>query len=513
MITEVRTFSGRGNNQANQDWGRAGQALLRFTTPAYVGGSRPSGPGRPNPRRISNIVCSQSAAVRPHSRLTDFMWAWGQFLDHEIDLSPEDSNEGLPIPVERGDPHLPAGGHIEFSRSIFDFMTGSGHSNPRQQINVLSAYIDASNVYGADSARASVLRTGARGLLKMDAVAGRGSLLPKNTAGLPNATGPNHRGLPSSAFFVAGDVRSNEHIVLTCMHTLFAREHNRLCEELVGSGRFVSADDEGIYQHARRVVGAFMQWITYNEFLVELLGKDAIAPYQGYDPAVNAGVSNLFSTACYRLGHTMVSPKILIKPARGKGRKLALKDAFWDPARIDEIGISDVLRGCASQHMQKMDVKAADGLRNQLFFAPDKKRRVMNDLAALNIQRGRDHGLPDYNTCRVNWGLAPKRAFSEISASVQTQRRLRKAYGSVDLVDPWIGGLAEDAHREGEVGELIFTVLRDQFERARDGDRFWFENDPAFTPEDMAMIKCTRLSDVIERNTNVRRIRKNVFAK
>ena len=112
-----------------------------------------------------------------------------------------------------------------------------------------------------------------------------------------------------SSFFVAGDVRSNENVGLTSMHTLWLREHNRLADELAETefaGQNLSdADvDEEIYQRARQMVIGLIQHITYNEFLPSTLGFNALGPYKGYDASVNPQISNEFATAVYRIGHT-----------------------------------------------------------------------------------------------------------------------------------------------------------------------------------------------------------------
>ena len=511
-MSEVRTIDGFGNNLENPTWGKANEKLLRNTPAAYEGLSGPSGSDRPNPKSISDIVCTQEKSIKNDRDLSDYMWAWGQFLDHELDLSPEELNEELPIP-------LPDGGHIDFARSIYDRTTGTSLDNPREQVNVISSFIDAGNVYGTNVARAAALRAfDGNGKLKED-----NGFLPRNPGGLPNA--------PSSSphFFVGGDIRVNEHVVLACMHTLFVREHNRLCDELKKDPRFIPDEkpsmhsykkasgkgqlDEQIYQHARRIVSGIMQVITYKEFLPALLGKEGIRPYSGYNQFVNPTICNEFSTVAYRVGHSMLSPEV---QRTGIGA-IKFEKTFFQPHLVTQYGIDPYLAGAATQRMQKIDAKAINAIRLELFTMADTPKGVppitpLIDLAALNLQRGRDHGLPDYNTCRKAYGLARKDSFSDITSDKETQRRLKKAYkDNMDHIDPWIGGLAEDHHHDAVVGEFFFHVLKDQFERIRDGDRFWYENDLCLTDEEREDIRETTLVIVIERNTNVRNLQKNVF--
>jgi hypothetical protein len=501
---ENRTYDGSGNNQSNPTWGQGGTPLLRMAPSAYADNKKAPAvrPGNPNPRVISNLVCSQSGGIRSRNRLTDFVWAWGQFLDHELDLTPETANEELDIDVPTGDPDLPGGGKIAFKRSIFE----NDASNTRQQINLLSSYIDASNVYGANQVRASGLRLfDGTGRLKFSIGPTGEHLLPYNTMGFDNAMLPFQQQVK---MFVAGDVRCNEHNILTCMHTLFMREHNRLCLSIIANDITLEGKDEIVYQRARKIVGALMQVITFNEFLPALLGPNAIPAYTGYDPTVNASIMNVFSTASYRLGHSMVSNRILL----GNGEKIPLRRSFFSPRRIELLGIEPFLEGAALQVQQEMDTRAVDGLRSFLFFAPDTQLRILNDLAALNIQRGRDHGLPDYNTVRHAFGLGPKSSFGAITSDPATRQDLKQAYNNdINAIDPWVGGLAEDhVSNDSNVGELINAVLTTQFSRLRDGDRFWYQNDPALD-KIQAELSGTLLSDIIKRNTRISNIRNNVF--
>lgn len=423
------------------------------------------------------------------------MWLWGQFLDHDIDLTDgADPAELIHIPIPTGDPEFdPAGSGVvtlPMNRSLYDTATGS--DMPRQQLNEITAWIDASNVYGSDADRAAALRANdGSGRLQTSA----GDLLPFNTAGLPNAGGS------SADLFLAGDVRANEQVSLTVMHTLFVREHNRLAQQIAAVNPGLS--DEQIYQRARRLVGAMMQAITYREFIPVLLGKDALPPYTGYDSRVDAGIANLFSTASFRFGHSALSPTLLRLDVDGNpiaAGNLALRDAFFSPSAIAKAGgLEPYLRGLATQRHQEIDPFVIDDVRNFLFGAPGQGGF---DLVALNLTRGRDHGLPDYNTAREAMGLSPQSGFTGISGDPAIQERLRAAYNdSIADVDAWIGGLAEDHLPGALVGELIHAVLVRQFTALRDGDRFWYER--TLSKGDQQLVNNSRLSDIIRRNTGI----------
>ena len=223
----VRTIDGSDNNRNHPDWGAAHTPLLRAIPADYGDGvSSPAGADRPSPRAVSNVVAVQETLIPNPLGTSDHLWQWGQFLDHDIDLTDGvDPPEPEPIAVPVGDPWfdpLSTGvATIPFNRSIYAQGTGAGTGIPREQLNEITSYIDASNVYGSDAERAQALRTlDGTGRLKTS----EGDLLPFNVDGLPNAGGSGPE------LFLAGDVRANEQAGLAAMHTLFVREHNRLAE-------------------------------------------------------------------------------------------------------------------------------------------------------------------------------------------------------------------------------------------------------------------------------------------
>jgi hypothetical protein len=524
-LTLTRSIDGSGNNLTDSALGSVGEHLLRGSPgapdPTMTGYaddiSEPARGTEPSPRVISNTISVQSETMPSARGLSAMLWYWGQWIDHDLSLTHIGSSESLPIQVPADDPHFDPSGTgtatIDFDRSKYDVTTGDHLGNPRQQVNEISAWIDASNVYGSDPVRARALQEldihgAATGRLRVTSTA-VGDLLPYNTIGLENASLPMQN---SADLFLAGDIRANEQAGLTAMHTLFAREHNRLADQFAALDPLLTGDE--IYERARKVVGAELQQITYNEFLPALLGNGALSSYTGYDSSVNPNIANLFSTAAFRVGHTMLNPVILRLDDAGNTipeGDLALRDAYFNPANIESVGIEPYLKGAAEMYSQEIDTHIVDDVRNFLFGAPGSGGF---DLASLNIQRGRDHGLPDYNTARDIYGLSRVTQFSEISSDQWLQQALAAVYGSVDEIDPWVGMLAEDHVAGASVGELLRTIIADQFERLRDGDRFWFEADPFFTesnPDLLAELRDLSFADVIMNNTSLTSLDSNVF--
>ena len=513
-ISTIRTYDGMNNNLSNPFWGSAGENLLRLTDVGYGDGmSTMAGSNRPNPRNVSNVLFAQDGLRNDVQGLSDYCWVFGQFLDHDIGITP-DGNEPAFIEVPRGDewfdPARDGRAIIPMMRNIFDPASGDSPDNPRQHPNLITAYIDGSAVYGSDEERADWLRTFEDGKLKVSA----GDLLPYNTDngevdGEVDHSAPemdNPVGL-SEKLFVAGDVRANENPLLAAFHTIFVREHNRVCEELIIE--HPDWTDEELYQHARKIVGGLIQSIVYHEWL-PVMGVN-LPEYQGYDPSVNPQLMNVFTAAAFRLGHTLLNGNIMRLGENGEvmpDGNMTLRDAFFNPFALPESGLDPFLRGMAAQVQQGMDAKVIDDVRNFLFGAPGAGGL---DLASININRGRERGLPDYNTVRKNFGLKAYRVFPEINSDINVHARLFVLYRSVNWVDPWVGMLAEKPLRNSLFGETITKIMEVQFNALRDGDRFYFENDPVLSPEEKQMIKDTKFSDIIMRNTGIEIMQPNVF--
>ncbi|QLQ31846.1 MAG: peroxidase [Candidatus Thiothrix singaporensis] len=487
-LAEYRSVDGSGNNLNNTSLGSANQAEIRLTP---VDASREPGgttfSNLPSPRAVSNAVSAQEGNTANSKGLSDMFWVWGQFLDHDLSLVPTASGNSANIAVPTGDPYFDPNGTgsatIGFTRSSTE-VDASGQS---QQINSITSYIDGSNVYGSDATTADNLRSHEGGkLLMLD-----GELMPENASGQ----------------YMAGDSRANENPALTSMHTLWVREHNRITDEL--AQQHPQWSDEQLYQEARKINVAQMQAITYNEFLPALLGENALPDYQGYNPAVHPTISNEFAAAIYRLGHTLLSPNLLRLDENGATipeGNLALRAAFFNPQAVSEAGIEPILRGAASQTAQAVDTMVVDDVRNFLFGQPGDGGF---DLVALNIQRGRDHGLPGYNDAREAMGLPRIESFDDPIWRDGTGVKLAQVYASPDDVDLWVGGLAEKETGDSLVGELSSAILVDQFTRLRDGDRFWYEN--AFSGKQLQALNNLKLSDVIKRNTDIQNIQDEVM--
>ena len=494
-MTEVRTFDGTNNNLANPSWGAVDTPLKRMTAPSYPDLQGEELVDWGNPRDISNAISVHSGPRDSKRLLSSMVWQWGQFLDHDISLTESDASNGMAniMVNDADDPMFPM---IHFARS--NFAGGTSVDDPRVPINQISTFIDGSNIYGSDVTTVMSLRSMQDGKMAVS----DGNLLPTDDTG----------------HFMGGDIRANEQLGLLSMHTLFVREHNRVAELIATNATDLSDDaserDEQIFQRARKVVGAELQAITYNEFLPALLGSHAPSmPEAAYDPTMNPSITNEFSTVLYRFGHSMLNPTLPVVSNDGELiESIELRDAFFRPDIMisDPEKIDGILKGLTVQMAQEVDVEMIDDVRNFLF----QEAGFGLDLAALNIQRGRDHGVASYNQVRTAYGLEPAVDFSDVTSDESLQQALRESYVNIEEMDAWIAALGEDHMPGSSVGELLAIALQEQFTRLRDGDRFFYMFDPDIEPlmlEAEIDIDNLTLSQVISNNTSNSQLPSNVF--
>ena len=476
---EFRSIDGSGNNLSDLSQNSTGDSFSRIGPANFSDGQRSLVTNLPNARTVSNLVVAATTeeAETPNDRgLSGMMYAWGQFIDHDINLIKSDGINKISIQIPNGDPSI--SGSISLTRTKVDPLTGLA-------INNVTGWIDGSMVYGSDAVTAASLRNA------------EGYMLTSAGNNLPIANGA----------FLAGDIRAQENPDLTALQTLFVREHNRQVDLLKAAHPEWSGDQ--LYNQARAIVGAEIAHITYGEFLPSLLGRGAISRYEGYDPTVNTSMNEEFAGAAFRFGHSIVSANLqrLAENGSAVGPDLSLKDAFFQTTSdfAANGGAAGFLRKLASDVSNELDVFIVDDLRNFLNVPG-----ASMDLAAINIQRGRDLGLGSLNQTRVALGLKAYTSFAEITSDASIAASLQAAYGSVDNLDLWIGGLAENHGQGAMVGETFQIIIANQFEALRDGDRLWYENQ-GFDRRTLDQINDTKLSDLILLNTDVKHIQDDVF--
>lgn len=502
------TCSSIGRGEKNL-WGSSNRPHFSYFN---VNSAKPVGLDRPSPRLISNALCKQSRPSKDERRLNEMVTFFGQFIDHTIVATPVDERgrDRLDIQIPKNDPIMAnfSRGKLPFTRSMRIKVSKNGRTERPQ--NSLSSVIDLVSVYGPDIARSRALRYFKGGLLKVSGP----NLLPLNTGRINNAP------VLGRKFFLAGDHRANEHPVLTCLHTVFMREHNDIAKEL--SVTFPGWSDEQIYQNARHINIAQMQKIVFEEWYPAITGRK-LPKYKGFNSNINPTVSIVFSTAAFRIGHTMVGNQVN-RAGIGNSRMSPFdfkSMLFTGTSVIKTQGIESFIRGTLLNSAQRIDLEVTDVLRNFLF--KNVKGEEGFDLIALNIQRCRDHGCPSYKVIRryfVKGRPGDVKRFSDITKNRNVQSRLQSVYGRVDKIDPWIGLMAEDHAPRSSMGPTMLAIWQREFLRLRDGDRFHFRVRNYFSKEQLrtqrardVLRKSAVFKDILLRNTRIAsfELRKNIF--
>jgi peroxidase len=592
VVSAARALDGARNNLRHPAWGRSGTPYVRVARANYADGVRTMVAGPPA-RYVSNRIFNDVGQnLFSENGVTQWGWAWAQFLDHDIGLRDETPAEHAPIAfdaLDRLEDFRNELGAIEFART--PAAPGTGVRSQREQINTLSSYIDGSGVYGITARRDLWLREGARLLMTRDRYLPRADARGDVSAAPPmDLMGPLV-GRPAAAI-VAGDVRANENIALTALHTLFAREHNRIVAALPAS-----LGDEARFQIARRVVGAELQYVTYHEFLPAL--GVWLHRYRGYNPFVDAAISNEFAVVGYR-AHSMIHGEFEddVPAGRYSPQQLAafrsagltvnrsgdevelaipLNVAFGNPGLLHDVGIDPVLESLGERQYRN-DEQIDNALRSVLFQVPKSGVRDPSvcgtptvsascfsgvlDLGALDIERGRDHGMPYYDDLRRAYGLRPLRSFTDITGErtdrfpegvtadplddrhsldfvelrdAQGKRiplgsdealenavagvrrttlasRLKAIYRDPRRLDAFVGMVSERHVRGAEFGELQLAIWRRQFEALRDGDRYFYAVDPVLRAIERAYHIGYRhtLAEIVRMNTRAK-VRDEVF--
>lgn len=540
LSTRLRRFDGACNNLVHVNSGKAFSPYQRFLPPDFDDGVKSvrrslAGAPLPTPRTVSANIIHFVHVFEPD--YTAIVAHFGQFLDHDITSSGADSRECdeetcnessfcMPIMIDNSDEFFNRR-CIPFVRSL-PSPSADCRPGPRQQLNQVTGFVDGSQIYGASRGEANFLR---------DQTSGRGEL-----RSLRNPNSPSQRPmLPldeehQDCIFErvdrkcgkAGDHRAAEQPALTALHTLFLRMHNSVASQLANFNP--SWDDDRLYHEARRIVVASLQHIVYTEYIPTILGRTALvtnglrghptARFFGYDVEVNPSISNVFAAAAFRFGHSQV-PNNLTRVNENYAEvfpPLLMPEAYFNASHVFDAangGLDSIIRGMTVQTVAKVDGYIIRGLTAHLFASPAWSEGL--DLGAINIQRGRDHGIPAYNAWRQWCGLRRARNFNDLANEFESGAitKFVRTYSHVDDIDLFVGLISERPSRGAIVGPTLACILGRQFQRLKFGDRFWYENaqgEQAFTASQLQEIRKVTMARIICDHTNgMRTIQSLVF--
>ncbi|KAL1129753.1 hypothetical protein AAG570_012697 [Ranatra chinensis] len=484
-------------------WGVAMRPFRRELKPEYCDGifkPRCGSDKSPLPSAREVSIKVHRPFYRDDKKFSVMLAVWGQFIDHDItgtalskgkdgkslSCCNSESNqvhpECYPVYIDSDDPYY----HkcnvtcMEFVRSAPSPTCTLG---PREQINQVSNFLDGSTVYGNTFELAKSLRTFYGGKLRM-------SISPDGRPLLPISNNPNdgcNRKEENSRgryCFQSGDARANENLHLTSLHLLLARHHNRIASYL----SIVNPQwkDETLYQESRRIVSAQIQHITYNEFLRIILGpkmmeKLKLGPlkegyYTGYSDEVDPSISNNFAAATFRFAHSLIPGLMRATANESDPEYIQLHKMLFNPYNLySSAGLDNAIKSAMDTHLERVDSFFNKEVVENI--AKCGKKMCGLDLVSLNIQRGRDHGLPGYPKWREYCGLSKPTSFNDLMGDIDndTLEAMTEVYKSVEDIDLYTGATSENPIPGGMLGPTAMCLISDQFKRLKDGDRFWYE--------------------------------------
>ncbi|GFO37825.1 chorion peroxidase [Plakobranchus ocellatus] len=532
-----RTVDGLCNNLNNPTWGAALQPLIRMHREnryhdgldiPRIASVTDRSKLLPSPRLVSRLVHEPDRDGQEVPELTNMIQQWGQFLDHDITGTPAhkgpdgkdlrccdnvylsderqvhndvfNKGECNPIYIPPLDRH--------FHTTCMSFARSQPYprrqdcdpravKEPREQMNMLTAFIDASQMYGSSLKANNLIRFRRHGRMRVTEF----NMLPEDF----NSTCVKETSYDYC--FQSGEMRVNEHPALASMHTVFHRFHNLLATQMARANPRWS--DERIFQEVRKIVGAIMQHVTFHEWLPVILGDDVMRSNSlvvsgaldrlrtnwYYDKNVNPTIINAFATAAFRFGHTLIPSTFSVGQ-----QKIRLHRMFNRPRFILEGNgrhIPEFCAGLMEDSVQHFDRYISTDLTDRLF---EDRDNVSMDLAALNIQRGRDHGLPSYNEYREVCGLKKIESFEELYLEDADRAEvLRRVYASMDDVDLFTGGISERPLAGAMVGPTFACILSRQFRNLKFGDRFWYEStdrNVGFSDDQLREIKSLSIAKI-----------------
>ncbi|KAF4518001.1 hypothetical protein B566_EDAN012755 [Ephemera danica] len=511
--SKYRSLDGSCNNPKHPSWGAALTSYRRLVPPNYADGlyAPRGGKSLPNPREASVAMVTSDPAVPSQSMVTLATAIWSQFVTMDLahtpsammlhtgssiacckldgsPLSPRSRHPAcLPITVDAKTAGRNGRRCLDFVRSIIAPRSDC-HFGFAEQMNQATHWLDGSPLYGSNIETSNELRemTGGRLLLSKP-----GGLLP--LANEPTMACQDTK-KPTGPCFRAGDLRVNEHPMLTTLVTILAREHNLVAKQLAQQNPHW--EDETLFHEARRVVIAEMQHISYKQWLPMLIGENSARELLNakYSEDIDPSVFNSLSALPFTLSMLPTNLNLHSK-ARTTNSSLRLRQHYNRPAVVTE-RMDDLMRSMATQQAHPVDLLHTEDVTNHMYAA---EGAVGLDAVSLVIQRGRDHGLPGYNAFRAACGLPRAKTIQDFldSMDAQTVANFGKMYRSPNDVDLYLGVVAErPKDNKSLLGPTLTCLLSKQFMDTRRADRFFYDVDKEFSTAQLAELRKSNLARI-----------------
>lgn len=464
----------------------------------------------PSPRLVANHLLSRDS-FKPATTLNVLAACWLQFQNHDWFSHGDNSEtEFFEVPLEDNDEW--SDGVMEVRRTSPD-STNHGGKLPATYVNKVTPWWDGSQLYGSTEDRNRHLRSGEDGKLKMED--GR----------LPEETNEALHGIDLTGF------SDNYWLGLSVMHTLFAGEHNAICDMLKGHNP--SWDDEKLFLTARLVNAALIAKIHTVEWTPGILAHPALqiamnANWYGVLPRWvkkrfgHIGSGELLSgivgspldhhtapysitsefVSVYRM-HPLLPDDFLVRShetdlVQGQTDLTSIQ-GHGTRQSIDEYSMSDWLYSLGLAHPGALTLhNHPNALRDLVRVNGDHV-----DIGTIDILRDRERGVPRYNAFREKLRKPRVERFDDLTPSPEWNEQIREVYeGDIDRVDTQVGMLGEELPPGFGFSDTAFRIFILMASRRLKSDRF-FTNDynpEVYTPKGMAWVEDNLFADVVLRH-------------
>jgi peroxidase len=514
---KYRSIDGRGNNLKNPDWGATDTPFSRFAPKNYEDGiysikKSVTGNELPNPRLIVQEVLKKAViSTAPSMNYNLMAILLVLFITHDIHyqvpVQAENPKNGincctkgnsevfpqhlshsacLPISISKTDPNFKGQiGCQNFVRSQLGKYPKGVETG--EILNRVTSYLDLSLVYGSHESELNKIRLFKGGKLRLS----KNNVLPVDK---------NGKYLPSMLRFTATPIAS-------IWPAIFSRNHNHLAKRLEKLNP--SWDDETVFQEARRINIAVIQFNLITTRTIERIFKQSID--EKYSPDRKTSTSLEFALA-YRAGHYYTPTNMIFENKNGIKKEYLQSDTVGRSDLIEN-GFNEALRGALNQGLNVQQFS------EEIISKIGKDKRGFGlDLIGIDIQRGRDHGIPSFAEIRRRCNLKPeiktfddfKLIFNKTQSNVDL---LKNIYESAEDVDFYVGGLLEIYENLANplAGETFGCVIGNNYRNVMGGDIYFYthpENPYPFTKKQIAAIQNYPVPNLFCTNSELKEMNK-----
>jgi hypothetical protein len=506
---KYRTYDGSQTDPANPSMGKTGSRFGR-NVPLEATHPREQSMLDPSPREVSTKLLARDS-FKPATTLNVLAATWLQFQNHDWFSHGDNSEtEFIEVPLAEGD---------EWSDNVMEVRrtnpdsSNAGGKLPPTYVNKVTPWWDGSQLYGSTEERNRELRSGEDGKLAMDGER------------LPEETNPALHGIDKTGF------SDNYWVGLSIMHTLFAREHNAICEML--KSNHPSWGDEQLFLTARLINAALIAKIHTIEWTPGILDHPALhvamnANWYGVLPKWikqrfgHIGPSELISgivgspldhhtapysitsefVAVYRM-HPLIPDEYEL---RSHKTDELIGEVDFTPIQghdtrkaIDQYSTADWIYSFGRAHPGAITLhNHPNALRDLVRVNGDHV-----DIGTIDILRDRERGVPRYNDFREKLRKKRIERFEDLTDNQEWAAQIKDVYGGeIDAVDTQVGMLSETPPPGFGFSDTAFRIFILMASRRLKSDRF-FTNDykpDVYTREGIDWIESTLMGDVLLRH-------------